>query len=330
MVKPPARTFTPDLVSVIIPTYNRSGLVKHAVESVLSQTYPQVEIILVDDGSTDDTTTTLEPLKDRITYIFQSNRGRSAARNKGVSLSSGEFLAFLDSDDLLLPAAVEAQFGYLRDHPDVDIIFGDASFLTDDGSLHPMHSCSAGLQNADAQEFLAILLAKNRFALHTAMVRRSALGSAPFDEGLDALEDWDLWIRLALRGQVFRCHPHTVATYRRHAQNTDVVAPHRLVRASVRICAKVVDHDLDAALPPRLRQNFRLEHLDAILLSVSPRTIGRALVTIVRPEAGLSSYGLRRLPVALVRLIPRVVKVAVRLVKARLKPGRGTVFFVSH
>jgi glycosyltransferase involved in cell wall biosynthesis len=320
-------SFTPDLVSVIIPTHDRAALVQQSVESVLSQTYENVEIVVVDDGSADDTSTILEPLKDRITYVFQENRGRSAARNSGVSLSRGEFLIFLDSDDLLLPAAVETQFGYLRDHPDVDIIFGDASFLTDDGSLHSMYTCSAELENADRQSFLSSLLQKNRFPPVTAMARRAALEAAPFDEGLDALEDWDLWLRLALRGRILKCHSKVIAIYRRHAQNTDVVAPHRLVRASVRICAKVVDQGLDAALPPRLRQNFRLTHLDAILLSGSPRTIWKAFATIICPRGQVSAYGLRRLPLQLAALVPRAVTVGIRVLRVRFRPGRSTVFF---
>jgi glycosyltransferase involved in cell wall biosynthesis len=317
----------PGLVSVVIPTYNRAGLVRQAVESALAQTHAGVQIIVVDDGSTDSTLAALEPLRNDITYVFQENRGRSAARNAGFALAKGEFLVFLDSDDLLPPQALENQLRFLRDHPAVDIMFGDASFLTDDGSLQPMNSCSMKLKNADPQSFLSALLEKNRFALHTALVRRAALDEAPFDETLDALEDWDLWLRLALRGRVFRCHAECVAIYRRHAENTDIVAPHRLVRASVIICTKVVAQDLDGALPPRMRQNFRLSHLDAILLSGSPRTIWRALATIICPRGQVSAYGLRRLPLQLAALVPRMAQVAVRVVRARLKAGRSTVFF---
>jgi hypothetical protein len=246
-----------------------------------------------------------------------------------LSLAHGEYVLFLDSDDLLLPAAVETQLGYLQHHREVDVIFGDASFLTDDGALHPMESCSSRLQNGDVQSFLSSLLHKNRFALHTAMARRAVLESDPFDERLRALEDWDLWLRLALDGHVLRCHPEPVAIYRRHAGNTDVAAPHRLVKASVRICTKIVAQDLDARLPARMRQDFRLDHLDAITLSASPRIIRKAVETILRPEGTVSSYGLRRLPLCLVRLVPRGFQVAVRVLAARFKPRRSSVFFRS-
>jgi len=96
-------------VSVIIPTFNRSKLVVNAIQSVLSQTYRDYEIIVVDDGSTDNTAEALAPYMDRIQYVYQANLGASAAQNRGVQLARGKWISILASDDLWLPTKLEAQ-----------------------------------------------------------------------------------------------------------------------------------------------------------------------------------------------------------------------------
>ena len=90
-------------VTVVIPTYNRAHLIKDAVESVLNQTYQDFELIVIDDGSTDNTREVLAVYKDKLTYIYQENQGRSSARNHGIELAQGEYIAFLDSDDVWFP-----------------------------------------------------------------------------------------------------------------------------------------------------------------------------------------------------------------------------------
>lgn len=102
------------LVSVIIPTYNRSHVICKAIESVLHQTYENIELIVVDDGSTDDTPSRLAVYDDKICVLLQDNTGPSIARNHGVEASHGEILAFLDSDDLWLPTKIEQQVHILE------------------------------------------------------------------------------------------------------------------------------------------------------------------------------------------------------------------------
>jgi glycosyltransferase involved in cell wall biosynthesis len=106
--------YEPGLVSVIIPTYNRSKLVTRAIDSALQQTYPNCEIIVVDDGSTDDTCEVLASYKDRIKYIYQENSGHAAARNTGIRAARGKWVAFLDSDDIWLPEKLSRQIEILR------------------------------------------------------------------------------------------------------------------------------------------------------------------------------------------------------------------------
>ena len=106
-----------DLVSVIIPTYNRAMRCKTAVESVLSQTHENVEVIVIDDGSRDNTREVICGMDGRVRYIYQSNAGVSAARNRGLEEATGDYIAFLDSDDSWLPWKLEAQLSTLRAFP---------------------------------------------------------------------------------------------------------------------------------------------------------------------------------------------------------------------
>ncbi|MBK8712922.1 MAG: glycosyltransferase family 2 protein [Niastella sp.] len=122
---------TKNLVSVIIPTYNRAALLKEAVESVIAQTYRPIECIVVDDGSTDNTKEVVNDLIKHNTdlfalkYIHQQNAGSQVARNTGTAAASGEFIQYLDSDDLLYPGKLEAQVHYFNQHPGCDAVFGD-------------------------------------------------------------------------------------------------------------------------------------------------------------------------------------------------------------
>jgi glycosyltransferase involved in cell wall biosynthesis len=108
-------SYTTGIVSVIIPTYNRADCITRAIDSVLAQKYKNYEIIVVDDGSTDDTRRVLEPYMNRIRYIYQENAGCAAARNTGIRASCGEWIAFLDSDDRWLPEKLEYQMAYLKE-----------------------------------------------------------------------------------------------------------------------------------------------------------------------------------------------------------------------
>jgi glycosyltransferase involved in cell wall biosynthesis len=118
-------TETRNLVSVIIPTYNRAVVCARAVNSVLLQTHSNIEVIVVDDGSTDDTRKSIEGVDDRIKYFTQTNSGVSAARNRGLVEANGEFIAFLDSDDVWVPWKLEAQLSVLEHFPEVGMVWTD-------------------------------------------------------------------------------------------------------------------------------------------------------------------------------------------------------------
>lgn len=124
----------PGLVSVIIPTYNRAYIIGRSIDSVLAQTYRPIELIIVDDGSTDDTAEVVRRYGDEVRYIHQHNAGVAAARNTGFAAARGEFIALLDSDDYWYPWKIELQIAFLQRHPDVGMVWTDMKAVTNDGA----------------------------------------------------------------------------------------------------------------------------------------------------------------------------------------------------
>ncbi|MFL5613854.1 MAG: glycosyltransferase family 2 protein [Gemmatimonadaceae bacterium] len=148
-------TGTPGLVSVIIPTFNRGYMLGHAIESVLGQTYGDVEVIIADDGSTDDTETVASGYGAKVRYFRQKNAGVSAARNLGLREARGEFIALLDSDDTFLPWKLEAQIALLRRHPSLGMVWTDMIATAESGEtvssafLREMYSAHEQLRIED-------------------------------------------------------------------------------------------------------------------------------------------------------------------------------------
>lgn len=202
------------LVSVVIPAYNMARYVFAAVESVLIQDYPNVEAIVVNDGSTDDTENVLRhryASDPRVRVVSQENRGLSAARNAGISCSNGEYLSFLDADDVLLPGKISAQVAYLQAHPGVDLVYSDYTRANE--KLEPLPTPAQGLPPLPFEE---LYVYRNWFAPMTPLVRSDLVTkTGGFDEGLRAAEDWDYWLRCARVGK-FGYLPQVVALYRTH------------------------------------------------------------------------------------------------------------------
>lgn len=193
------------LVSAIIATYNRAQIVGEAIESILGQTYSRIELIIVDDGSTDDTQAKLKRYGDRIRVIYQDNAGPAAAWNKGISESRGQIITFLGSDDIWLPTFVERQVSLLqRVGPSVPCCLANGTLQFANGfetrsfelaSLHP--GCAEGVWS-NVTEMLA-----TRFVMcgQLIAVRREAMDRVGgFDPALRYLEDYDIALRLSLEG----------------------------------------------------------------------------------------------------------------------------------
>jgi glycosyltransferase involved in cell wall biosynthesis len=201
------------LVSVIIPAYNCARYLPDAIASALQQTHPRVEIVVVNDGSPDNTDEVVQPYLDRITYIKQENRGLSAARNVGFRASHGEFVCFLDTDDILLPDKFTLQLSKFEREPDLGVVISGYVDVEEDGQTEIL----AVKKNWD-RDALERMFNHEVFPPHTAVIRRSVLEASPlFPEDIDtneSQEDWQLWLDMALNGVKFSSVPESTCKYR--------------------------------------------------------------------------------------------------------------------
>lgn len=202
------------LVSVIIPCYNHARYLGEAIASVEAQRYPHHEIIVVDDGSTDETAAVATRYPG-VKYIWQRNQGLSAARNTGIRHSEGTFLVFLDADDRLLPRALEVGLLCLQARPDCAFASGHYRYIGADGSLLVEHP-----QDRVTRDHYLALLCGNYIGMHATVIYRRSLFDrvGGFDTTLRACEDYDLYLRIARQFPIF-CHDEVVAEYRQHGAN---------------------------------------------------------------------------------------------------------------
>jgi glycosyltransferase involved in cell wall biosynthesis len=211
------------LVSVVVPTYNYSQYISQAIESVLAQTYPNIEIVVIDDGSTDDTASIIGKFGNKIQYHFQSNQGLSAARNRGIELSSGTYIQFLDSDDKLGPQTIEAKVRYLNQNPDVVFACGPNRLLFEGNSYlyNLRQNLLYGWRLPNNRDTIPALCYGNIAPVHAFLTRLDTIkrNEIYFDESLKACEDYDFWLRIATKfgapGIVTDGHVY----YRKHASS---------------------------------------------------------------------------------------------------------------
>lgn len=186
-------------VSVIIPTYNRGWIIRDAIDSVLGQSYEDFELVVVDDGSADDTVDRLRIYRDRIRLLRQGNRGVSAARNHGLEASSGELVAFLDSDDFWLPEKLAVQVEFFSKHAAALICQTEEVWIRNGMRVNPgkRHLKPSGQIYERSLELCLV-------SPSAVMVRRELFEQVGrFDERLPACEDYDLWLRVSCRYPVY-------------------------------------------------------------------------------------------------------------------------------
>ena len=195
----PFRTSIPK-VSVIIPSYNRAGFLEEAIESVLSQDYENFELIVVDDGSTDETRNIVKEYAERITYLYQDNSGVSCARNMGIKRSSGEYIAFLDSDDKWLPNKLSCQIEFFAANTHALICHTEEIWIRKGIRVNPMkkHKKYSGMI---FEQVLPLCIVSPS----SVMIKRDLFFEkiGLFDESLPACEDYDLWLRIAARYPIY-------------------------------------------------------------------------------------------------------------------------------
>lgn len=203
-------------VSIVIPCYNQAAYAAEAIESALAQSHPEIEVIAVDDGSTDETPAVLAAYAGRIRVISQANRGLAGARNSGLCAASGDYLLFLDSDDTIAPTMVARLASLLDAHPGWGLAYAAWQQVSADGKrvlgeARPRPS-AALLEGLLRREFF--------FFASAALIRRECFERVgPFDEALPWGEDADMWLRLALAGYGFGYCDELLLRYRVHPES---------------------------------------------------------------------------------------------------------------
>lgn len=234
-------------VSVVIPAFNAQAFIAETIDSILAQTYRDFEIIVVDDGSTDNTGELVRQFSPPVRYIHTENSGPSHARNVGIRASQGRYVAFVDADDLWVPEKLETQIGFLESQPDMGFVFADMLMFRHDQVTLPSYFKSlkdphVRAQIPDQSDFLAdptrLLLKCNVVPTGTVVVRKACLDQTDlFDERISNVEDLDLWIRLSLVCK-FGCIPQVLKKKRDHQGNISKNR-HKALEAALYMCKKL-------------------------------------------------------------------------------------------
>lgn len=223
----------PPIVSVIVPTYNRAHLICESLDSVFAQTFQDFEVIVVDDGSTDNTEEVLAPYKDRIRYFKQGNAGASAARNRGMLAVAGEYIAFLDSDDLWMPTKLAKQVALLRERPDINLCYTDL-YLAREPTEKPFKTLF-DLVAFRGNTLLKTLLMESTNLTPSVIFRREILPSVGlFDTALISGEDFDFFLRIAAKNDCAYIDECLVFV-REHPQRSLRAADYRMCYSKMKV-----------------------------------------------------------------------------------------------
>ena len=297
-------------ISVVIPAFNCARYLPAAIESVLAQTYEDREILVVDDGSTDDTPVVIKPYLDRIQYIRQSNRGLPGARNTGIRNARGEYIALLDADDFWLPQKLSLQMP-LFDDPMVGIVYSDFAVRYSDGRYLPSYLADRPLAS---EGFILESYLQSRYLFPSTMVlRRAAMeGCGLFDEEMLAAEDIELFARICLRWKVALVNQtlmvraegtHNITANAENLSRYTILAMQKILRREVDmpVSARTILHqELGRQYWWRGYADFKAGHRAAARLNLlravqhDPRTNLRTCVPLLIASA-LPSFVLRRL-----------------------------------
>ena len=301
----PGMGSAPPVVSVIVPAYNAERFLGRALRSGLAQTYPHLELIVVDDGSTDGTAEVIHSFTDvRIRHLSQPNRGQGAARNLAIRASTGRYVTFLDADDMYLPRKVERQVEFLTAHPDCAVVFCDAFhfYSRRPGALLVRKS------RPHPSDMLRELVRASVINPNTMMIAGEVLrGGFLFREDRHYPEEWDLYLRLARAGQRFGYQPEGLVVVEiREDSNTTMAAQVPLKRHTLEMferlfagmaAAERVDYGADAVLRSCRRKLAWASLVSAdpvAALDASASGLPRGLAVILRGVVRIVPAGLIR------------------------------------
>jgi len=202
-------------VSIVIPTFNLARYIGRTLDSVFAQTYSDYEVIVVDDGSTDDTPQVLAQYAGRLQYHHQANRGVAAARNTALTKANGELIAYLDADDMWYPQKLTRQVDFLDTHGQCGIVHSDTAVLDESDQIIYSAFNRQTLREVPQGQCLTALLQRNHIQPLTVIERRSCVERiGGFDERLRGVDDYMRWTLLAIEGVEFGSVDEPLALYR--------------------------------------------------------------------------------------------------------------------
>ncbi len=210
------------VVSVIIPTYNSAKYIKSAINSILSQTYKDFEIIVVDDGSTDSTKEVLKNYikTNKIKYIYQKKKNQASARNKGVGYSKGEFIAFLDSDDLWLKDKLAKQLPLFNDKT-IGLVYGGVEWFKNHHTIKNRKNIIKRKIPKDKGYLFNKLIVHNFITTSSVIIRKKAFQKFNENDIYGGVEDYDLWLKISKKWKI-DCVKDIVIKYRMHEKNVSI------------------------------------------------------------------------------------------------------------
>jgi len=301
-------------VSVIIPAYNTAQLIAETLSSVLGQTYADFEAIVINDGSPDSEQMEREiaAYRDRIVYIKQNNRRAAGARNTGIRHSRGEYLAFLDSDDCLMPAGLAVQMQRFENDPSLDMVYGDARHFDDTAALRKtyMEECPS----SGPVTFESVVNEETQVCIVGAVVRKAMLLKAGlFDESLRRCDDYDMWLRVAYAGGKISYHRAIVGRARSGRPGSLGASELGMLEAAMEILSALerklhLSSEQSALIKRRIC--FHQAHLDRVMAKryLAAGDYNRALASLAQANSFFHSFKLSLILVVL-RASPRLVRI---------------------
>jgi len=266
------------LVSIITPAYNRASYLEETIQSVLTQDYPRIEHIVLDDGSTDNTREVLSKYTGRLIWESHPNMGEARTVNKGLSMAHGEIVAVVNSDDPLLPGAVSAAVAFLKAHPDVLVAYPDFDFIGPGSTV-------CGHFQVREYDYLHMVKRHQNLGGPGAFVRRKAFELAGLrDPSFKYVGDFDFWLRVGLHGPFARI-PRTLATFRMHPGSASESCRGReMAEEHIRLVEKLFSlPNLPLPVQQVKREAFSwAHHVAGIAAGKERRTAWKHLVASVR------------------------------------------------
>lgn len=278
-------------ISVIIPTYNSSAYIRRTLDSVTSQHVLPSEIVIVDDGSSDNTVETIADYKSAkknaqvpIRVFRQNNMGAGAARNRAVKEATGEWIAFLDSDDIWMPGKMEAVWSSVEAYPDYSIIAHD-EYAVDEKDMESRRLCSLHKEYDELKDLFVQLYEGNIFSTSCMVIKKEIIERAGgFDETLRSAQDYDLWIRCSLFGKLhYIPEPYEIYVTR---EGNITANTYRRYNCEMRICRKYIDELVKRVGLKKAKRIVRKRifniHKVEIYLSLRQKKLGVATKILIR------------------------------------------------